>query len=167
MLCSPRLRCLVLACLVGTGCAVLGTRVTGAQPAPQPEAAAPPTDERVLHQLCRYLRLSREQVRQLLPVARYTGRAREQLEPERVQAQRRLDMLRAQPAEAERLGQWMLQREQKLSDDIAAVATPMVERVLTREWSAPSSAFSSDRASAARASRRVPRRIAISRAAAS
>ena len=101
--------------------------------APAPSAGEPPSEEHLFRELCRYLRLSRRQAGLLLPTARYIERARELFAREEAEAERRLEMLRDRPEEAQQIIRDLEARRERIAGDLVQFSAPQLVRVLTRE----------------------------------
>jgi len=97
-------------------------------------AAAAPNEDELLIQACRYLRLSRSQLRSLVPVARTTERARAQWEREEAAAQRELERLgESDPDTSAQLRKALDERRERQTADVVGFAGPQLVRILTRE----------------------------------
>lgn len=120
-----------------TAGAPLGATAQTEAPPQQPEAGVEaPSDreDRLLHLLCRYLKLTRAQVLHLAPFARQTSRGRDLLERECADRRRVFEPLVAsQPEAAERLRLAMEQRREEVLKDLKSTGTRALLRVLTRE----------------------------------
>lgn len=131
----PRLG--ALAVLIGlTGLGGVQPRVK-ADPSPEGPTnleASAEREERLLQQLCRYLKLTRTQVLHLAPFARQASRGRDLLERECEERRRVFDPLAdTQPDAAERLRLAMEQRREQVLGELTALGTRALIRNLTRE----------------------------------
>ena len=102
---------------------------------PQVGVESPSTrEDRLLHLLCRYLKLTRTQVLHLAPFARQASRGRDLLERECAERRRVFEPLSAsQPEAAERLRLAMEQRREEVLKDLTSTGTRALLRILTRE----------------------------------
>lgn len=117
------------ACLASAVLLVLaGSRGPAAQEGPS-GAPTGATETQVLHEVCRYLRLSKTQLALLLPTARAADRARARMEPLEAKARE----LAGQPSELSRAQGELDQARARLQADLSSYAAPQMARVFTRE----------------------------------
>jgi hypothetical protein len=111
------------------------TAETEAQPPPEVAVEAPSVrEDRLLHLLCRYLKLTRAQILHLAPFARQTSRGRDLLERECAERRRVFEPLAvSQPEASERLRLAMEQRREAVLADLTATGSRALVRILTRE----------------------------------
>lgn len=140
----PRYACRPVVRRIGALAMLVGlSGLGGVQPRvkadPSPEAptnlqASAEQEERLLQQLCRYLKLTRTQVLHLAPFARQASRGRDLLERECEERRRVFEpLVDTQPEAAERLRQAMEQRREQVLGELTALGTRALIRNLTRE----------------------------------
>lgn len=95
----------------------------------RPPGSEAVTEARVLHEVCRYLRLSKSQIALMLPTARAAGRAVEGLAPLR----RQVESLADRPEELKKAQAQLKAAQAKIAADLSAYAAPQLARILTRE----------------------------------
>jgi hypothetical protein len=101
------------------------------EPAQRQAPEATPNEDQLLLTLCRYLKLSRSQIAKLVPVARWTERARAPWEREEAERKRAIEQLpKEQSAE---LSKQLQERRAQVTGEVGAFAASQLVRLFTRE----------------------------------